>query len=86
MSNVVSSADARPCAGLVSIFDDAQDMIAAYGRRAGLIAAICAKMPTTPEPEREYWNSLGEEIERLQGYGWYVPGPGELGAPDSLTA
>jgi hypothetical protein len=86
VSNVVDFTAARRRAGLDSIFDDAQAMIAVYGRRAGLVAAICAKMPERPAEERTGWVALAEEIERLQGYGWYVPGPGELGAPDSLTA
>ena len=86
MSNVVNFADARRRAGITSIFDDAQQMIELNGSRAGLIAAIYAKMPETPDDERPYWVALAEEIERIEGYAWHIPGPGQLGGPDRLEA
>ena len=77
MSNVISFAEARRRAAMPSIVEDARWMIEANGARAGLIAAICAKMPDTPDEERPYWVALAEEIGRIQGYAWHVPGADE---------
>jgi hypothetical protein len=82
MSNVVSFADARRRAGVATLLDDAREMIAQNGPRAGLIAAICARTPETPDDERPYWIALAEEIERIEGYAWYVPDVGTIGGPD----
>jgi hypothetical protein len=73
MSNVISLAGARRRAGVPSIVEEAQQMIDLNGRRAGLIAAVIAKTPDTPDEERAYWVALAEEIARIEGYCWYVP-------------
>ena len=51
----------------------AQALVAELGDRAGYVIGVAARLPETPVDQREALLALVDEIEAVQGFGWYLP-------------
>ena len=52
----------------------AQALVAELGDRAGYVIGVAARLPETPVDQREALLALVDEIEAVQGFGWFFPG------------
>jgi hypothetical protein len=51
----------------------AQGVVAEFGVRAGYVIGMAARLPGTPADEQAALLALADEIEAVQGFGWYFP-------------